>query len=129
VAAVVVVPLLLLVVEFASCVASCLGSVDDEVPAAVKQETGLTPVSCVAQRRPVRCLYMPFAPAALVEKNWMWFADTYYLVQLLCYKWNFGCGGGPGPSPAPEEQGPLRVPLHGRCVQPNLIRLGSGVGG
>ena len=47
-----VVPLLLLVVEFASCVASCLGSVDDEVPAAVKQEAGPPPVGCVAPRRP-----------------------------------------------------------------------------
>ena len=44
VAVVVVVPLLLLVVEFASCVASCPGSVDDEVPSAVKQEAGPPPV-------------------------------------------------------------------------------------
>ena len=35
---VVVVPLLLHVVEFATCAVSCPGSVDDEVPAAVKQE-------------------------------------------------------------------------------------------
>ena len=49
---VVVVPLLLLIVEFASCVASCPGSVDDEVPAAVKQEAGPSPVGCVAPRRP-----------------------------------------------------------------------------
>ena len=49
---VVVVLLLLLVVEFASCVASCPGSVDDEVPAAVKQEAGPPPVGCVAPRRP-----------------------------------------------------------------------------
>ena len=40
----VAVPLLLLVVEFASCVASCPGSVDDEVPSAVKQEAGPPPV-------------------------------------------------------------------------------------
>ena len=43
---VVVVPLLLLVVEFSSCVASCPGSVDDEVPAAVKQEAGPLPAGC-----------------------------------------------------------------------------------
>ena len=48
----VAVPLLLLVVEFTSCVASCPGSVDDEVPAAVKQEAGPPPVGCVAPRRP-----------------------------------------------------------------------------
>ena len=49
---VVVVPLLLFVVEFATCVASCPGSVDDEAPAAVKQKAGPTPVGCVARRRP-----------------------------------------------------------------------------
>ena len=55
VAVAVVVPLLLFVVEFASCVASCPGSVDDEVPAAVKQEAptsgglrGPTPSGCAA---------------------------------------------------------------------------------
>ena len=48
----VAVPLLLLVVEFASaCVASCPGSMNDEVPAAAKQEAGPPPVGCVAQRR------------------------------------------------------------------------------
>jgi hypothetical protein len=46
-----VVPLLLLVVEFASCVASFPGSVDDEVPAVAKQEAGSPPVGCVAPCR------------------------------------------------------------------------------
>ena len=45
------VPLLLLVVEFPPCVASFPGSVDNEVPAAVKQEAGPPPVGCVAPRR------------------------------------------------------------------------------
>ena len=48
---VVVVPLLLLVVEISSCVASCLGSVGDEVPAAVKQESGLPPMGCMPPHR------------------------------------------------------------------------------
>ena len=49
---VVVVPLLLLIVELSTCAASCSGSVDDEVPEAVKQEAGPPPVGSVAPRRP-----------------------------------------------------------------------------
>ena len=52
VVAVVVVPLLLLVIEYFTCAASCPGSMDDEVPAAVKQEAGLTPVGRMAPCRP-----------------------------------------------------------------------------
>ena len=52
VVAVVVVSLLFLVVEFATCAASCPGSVDNEVPAAVKQEAGPPPVGRVTPRRP-----------------------------------------------------------------------------
>ena len=46
------VPPLLLVVEFATCAASCPGSMGNEAPAAVKQEAGPPPVDCVAPRRP-----------------------------------------------------------------------------
>jgi len=42
---VVVVPLLLFVVEFATFAAICPGSMDDEVPVTVKQEAGLTPLA------------------------------------------------------------------------------------
>ena len=42
-----VVPLLLLVVEFSTCVASCPRSMGDEIHAAVKQEAGPPPVMCV----------------------------------------------------------------------------------
>ena len=48
---VVVVPLLLHVVEFATCAVSCPGSVDDEAPSAVKQETAPTPSGRVASCR------------------------------------------------------------------------------
>ena len=50
VAVMAVVPLLLLVVEFATCAASCPGSVDDEAPAAVKQGAFPPPMGCVAPR-------------------------------------------------------------------------------
>ena len=46
-----VVPLLLFVVKFSTCAASS-GSVDDEVPAAVRQEASPLPVGSVAPRRP-----------------------------------------------------------------------------
>ena len=50
-AVVVVVPLLLLVVEFTTYAASFPRSVDDEAHAAVKQEAGPPPVCRVAPRR------------------------------------------------------------------------------
>ena len=68
----VVVPLLLLVVEFASCVASCPKSVDDEVPAAVRQMAGPTRWAAWPHAVRMRCMYMPFASTALVGKNWVW---------------------------------------------------------
>ena len=64
------VPLLLLAVEFTTCTASCPGPVDDEAPAAVKQEAGPPLVGYVAPCRVrMRCLYIPFAETALVEMN------------------------------------------------------------
>ena len=47
-----VVPLLLLVVEIATCAASCPGFMNDEVPAEVKQEAGPPPAACMTPRRP-----------------------------------------------------------------------------
>ena len=58
---VVVVPLLLLVIDFATCAASFPGSMDDEVPAAVKKAAGPPLVDRVAHAARMRCLHMPFA--------------------------------------------------------------------
>ena len=47
---------------------------DDEVPAAVKQEVGPSRWAACPHAARVRCLYMLIASTALVEKGWMWSA-------------------------------------------------------
>ena len=69
---VVVVSLLLLVDEFSTCAASCPGPVDDEAPAAVKQRRAHPRWAAWPHAARMRCLHMPSASTALVEKKYMW---------------------------------------------------------
>ena len=63
--------LLLLAVEFATCAASCPGSMGNEAPAAVKQEAGPPPVGCVAPHRPDALLVHALRLRSAGGKNWM----------------------------------------------------------
>ena len=69
VAVVIAVPLLLLVVEFTTCAASCPESMDDEVPAAVSRRRAHPRWAAWPHAAQMCCLHIPFASAALVEKT------------------------------------------------------------